>query len=71
LSQNSGLVPNQWPRGNACIGRNTALAIDNSGDAVHRHADLPRQLSGGNADFTKFLGEMFAGMDRGARHSAS
>jgi hypothetical protein len=45
------------------VRRDAALAIDNPGNAVHRHPDLARQFSGRHAKFPQFLAEVFAGMD--------
>ena len=53
------------------IGRDRALTIDDRGDSVHWYVDLPRQFSGGNAEFLLLFGEMLAGVNRGTCHGAS
>ena len=39
------------------IGGDTALAVDDSGDAVYRHVDLACQLSRRNPEFLQLFGE--------------
>jgi hypothetical protein len=50
------------------VGRDTALSIDDSSHAVHRHVNLPGQLCGRDAEFLKFFGKMLAGVNRAPRH---
>jgi hypothetical protein len=51
------------------IGGNTALAMDDAGDPVHRHLDLPRKLRRTDANLAQFFRQMFAGVDRCTRHN--
>ena len=51
-----------------CVRRDTALAIDDSGDPIDRHVNLPRQLRCRNVEFSQLFGKMLAGVNRGARH---
>jgi hypothetical protein len=51
-----------------CVGGNAALSIDNARDPVNRHIDLSRQFGGRHVEFLKFVGKMFARMNRGACH---
>jgi hypothetical protein len=53
------------------IGRDRALTVDDPGDSVHWYVDLPRQFSGGNAEFLQLFGKMLAGVNRGTCHGAS
>ena len=46
----------------------SALALDDLGDAVWGHGNLPRQLSRRNFQLIQFIGENLAGMDCGAGH---
>jgi hypothetical protein len=51
--------PQRGVRGDA------APAVDDLGDAVHRHLDLSCQLGRGHAEL---LSEVLTGVNRGARH---
>src|SRR5208282_3148370 len=50
------------------VRRDTALAIDDSGDPIDRYVNLPRQLRCRNVEFSQLFGKMLAGVNRGARH---
>src|SRR5580692_11176284 len=52
------------------IGGNTALAMDDAGDPVHRHVDLPRKLRRTDAKLAQFFRQMFAGVDRRTGHKS-
>jgi hypothetical protein len=71
LSQNSGLVPNQWPSRSAVSACDCALTVNDASDAIHWDIDLPRQFGGGNSYFLQLFGKMLAGMYRGACHGVS
>ena len=51
-----------------CVRRDTALAIDDSGDPVYWHVNLPCQLRCRHVEFSQLFGKMLAGVNRGARH---
>ncbi len=51
-----------------CVRRDAALAIDDSGDPIDRHVNLPRQLRCRNDEFLQLFGKMLAGVNRGARY---
>src|SRR3990172_4470133 len=53
------------------IAGNRALTVDDLADAVRGHPDLPRELGRADAEFFKFVGENFAGVDRCAGHGQS
>ena len=53
-----------------CVRRDTALAIDDFGDPIDRHVNLPRQLRCRNVEFSQLFGKMLAGVNRGAGVSA-
>ena len=48
-----------------------ALAMQNGGDAVGRHVQVSRQLSGAHAQSFELLCQMAAGMDQLNRHAFS
>src|ERR1035437_10427971 len=60
--------PEPMAKPQCCVGGNAALRIDNTRDPVNRHIDLSRQFGGRHVEFFKFVGKMFAGMNRGAGH---
>jgi hypothetical protein len=45
-----------------CVHRDTALAIDDSGDPIDRHVNLPRQLRSRNVELSQLFGKMLAGV---------
>ena len=49
------------------VGRDGALAPDDAGDPVRRHADLPREGGGGQTERLELLGEVLPGVDGCAR----
>jgi hypothetical protein len=56
------------PKTQRCIGGDTALAVDDAGDPVHRHVDLPRKLRRADAKLAQFFRQMFAGVDGRTGH---
>src|SRR5204863_10027360 len=51
------------------IGRDTALPVDDSGNAVYWHVDLTCQLCRRNTEFLQLFGKVLAGVNSGACHS--
>ena len=45
------------------------LAVQDSGDPVGRHLELPAKLGSAHAEFLELFGEMLAWMDSGACHA--
>ena len=56
------------PKTQRRIGSDTALAMNDAGDPVNRHVDLPLKLRRADAKLAQFFRQMFAGVDRCTGH---
>ena len=58
------------PKTQRRVSRDATLAVNDTGNAVHRHIDLARKLGSRDSDLAQFFGKMFTGVDGGTRHQS-
>ena len=63
-----GAGPEEMRQAKRTVSGNRALPVQDSGDPVGRHLELPAKLGSAHAEFLELLGEMLAGMNCTACH---
>ena len=64
-----GAGPEEMRQAKCTVSCDRPLAVQDSGDPVGRHLELPAKLGSAHAKFLELFGEAFAGMNGGACHA--